>query len=63
MRALILFLAIASSVFFANYKFSQGVRIIAFSEEEKKSSAIFAFVMMVLIIVLWTVYFTCFSNV
>jgi hypothetical protein len=57
-KTIILFLAIATTVFSVNNKISKAVRVIAFSESESKSSAIINFVMMIVITVLWTIYFS-----
>ena len=46
LKAIITFLAVASTVFFVNDKFSKAVRVIAFSESESKNSAIYSFFMM-----------------
>jgi hypothetical protein len=54
----ILFIAIFSTIFFANYKFSKGIRIIAFQEEESVTEAVLSFLAMFVIIILWTVYFS-----
>ena len=45
LKAIITFLAVASTVFFVNDKFSKAVRVIAFSESESKNSAIYSFFM------------------
>ena len=60
METLVLFIAIAFTVFFINDKFSKAVRVIAFQEDETKKSAIISFLMMVVIIIAWTIYFSCF---
>ena len=60
MKFIILFLAILSSVFFLNYKYSKGIRIIAFNEQETPKEAVWAFVNMVLVAILWSVYFALF---
>ena len=60
LKTIILFTAIASSVFFINDKFSKAVRVIAFSEGETEKSAIYSFIMMMIIIISWTIYFSCF---
>ena len=60
LKALVLFIAIAFTVFFINDKFSKAVRVIAFNEDETKNSAIYSFVMMIVIIFAWTIYFSCF---
>ena len=58
MKFIVLFLAILSSVFFFNYKYSKGIRIMAFNEEESPKEATWAFVNMVVVAVLWSIYFT-----
>lgn len=60
MKALVLFIAIAFTVFFINDKFSKAVRVIAFNESETKNSAIISFLMMIVIIIAWTIYFSFF---
>jgi hypothetical protein len=60
LKAIITFLAVASTVFFVNDKFSKAVRVIAFSESESKNSAIYSFLMMCAVIILWTLYLTLF---
>lgn len=60
LKSLVLFIAIAFTVFFINDKFSKAVRVIAFNEDETKNSAIYSFVMMIVIIFAWTIYFSCF---
>lgn len=60
LKALVLFIAIAFTVFFINDKFSKAVRVIAFGEDETKNSAIYSFIMMIIIIFAWTIYFSCF---
>jgi hypothetical protein len=60
MKAFVLFVAIAFTVFFINDKFSKAVRVIAFNEDESKNGAIISFLMMIVIIVAWTVFFSFF---
>lgn len=60
MKTLVLFIAIAFTVFFLNDKFSTAVRVIAFRESESERNAIYSFIMMLIIIVSWTVYFSLF---
>lgn len=60
MKTFVLFIAIAFTVFFINDKFSKAVRVIAFSEGESKNSAIISFLMMIVIIIAWTIFFSCF---
>lgn len=59
-KLLVSFVAVASTVFFINDKFSKAVRVIAFSESESEKSAIFSFIMMCIIILSWTVYIAYF---
>lgn len=59
-KAVILLLAISSTVFFINYKFSEAVRVIAFKEDETKKSAILSFLTMIIVIISWTLYFSLF---
>lgn len=56
----IIFVAILTSVIFANYKFSKAVRIIAFSELEEPKEAKIAIVTMFIAIISWALYFTLF---
>jgi hypothetical protein len=60
METLILFIAIASTVYFLNDKFSKAVRVIAFKESEDEKGAKISFCLMILIIIVWTVYFSLF---
>lgn len=60
MKIFVLFIAIAFTVFFINDKFSKAVRVIAFNEGETKNSAIYSFIMMIIIIIAWTIYFSFF---
>jgi len=60
MKTFTLFIAIAFTVFFINDKFSKAVRVIAFNEDETKNSAIYSFIMMIIIIISWTIYFSFF---
>jgi len=60
MKLLLSFIAIASTVFFLNYKFTKAVRIIAFGEEETKSEARLLMSIMLIIIVSWTLYLSLF---
>lgn len=60
MKTFVLFIAIAFTVFFINDKFSKAVRVIAFSEDEDKHGAIVSFIMMMVIIIAWTIYFSAF---
>lgn len=54
----LLFIAIASTVYFLNWKFSSAVRIIAFGENEPKIEALASFVLMWIVIISWTIYFS-----
>ena len=60
MKTFVLFIAIAFTVFFINDKFSKAVRVIAFNEDESKRGAIISFLMMIVIIVAWTIFFSFF---
>ena len=60
MKTFVLFIAIAFTVFFINDKFSKAVRVIAFNEDESKNGAVISFLMMIVIIVAWTVFFSFF---
>lgn len=60
LKSIVLFIAIAFTVFFINDKFSKAVRVIAFQEDETKGSAIISFFMMIVIILAWTIYFSAF---
>jgi hypothetical protein len=60
MKTFVLFIAIAFTVFFINDKFSKAVRVIAFNEDESKNGAIISFLMMIVIIIAWTIFFSCF---
>lgn len=60
MKGLILFLAIASTAFFLNDKFSTAVRVIAFKEEESVKRAKGSFLLMIFIVIVWTLYFSIF---
>ena len=55
-----LFVTILCTLFFANYKYSTGVRVIAYQEEESVVEAIGSFVMMIAIAALWAFYFVIF---
>lgn len=55
LRFIILFCAILLTIIFANYKYSTAIRIIAFHEAESKTNAIYAFILMFVIALLWTI--------
>jgi hypothetical protein len=59
-RFLLILIAVASTVFFINYKYTKGIRIIAFGEEETTKEAKFQFFMMGVIIAAWTTYLLLF---
>lgn len=59
-KLIITFIAVATTVFFINDKFSKAIRVIAFSESESKNGAIYSFIMMCIIIIAWTLYLTLF---
>lgn len=56
MRLLTILIAVASTVYFVNYKYTKGIRIIAFGEEETKGEAKFQLFMMFVIIAAWVAY-------
>ena len=60
MKTLIAFIGIASTVFFVNYKYTKGIRIIAHQEEETIGEARFQMFMMCVIIAAWTAYVALF---
>jgi hypothetical protein len=41
-------------------KFSQAVRILAYGEVEPKKEALASFILMIVVAVLWTIYFSAF---
>lgn len=53
-------MTILCTLFFANYKYSTGIRVIAYQEEEKPVAAIASFVLMIAIAALWALYFVIF---
>lgn len=55
-KFLLTFIAVASTVFFINYKYTKGIRIMAYGEEETTKEAKFQMFMMGVIIVAWTIY-------
>jgi len=59
-KLIYLFVTILCTLFFANYKYSTGVRVIAYQEEEHPLEAIGSFVMMIVISALWAFYFVIF---
>lgn len=59
-RFLLILIAVASTVFFVNYKYTKGIRIIAYGEEETKGEAKFQMFMMGVIIAAWTTYLLLF---
>lgn len=56
-KAVVLFLAIFLTILFVNYKYSQGIRIMAYGEVEPKNEAIMAFILQIVVSFLWTLYF------
>lgn len=60
MKTFTLLIAIAFTVFFINDKFSKAVRVIAFNESETPRSGVISFIMMIIIIIAWTAYFSLF---
>ena len=57
MKTFIFFIALLITLFFVNDKFSKGVRVIAFNEDETKSGAIISFLLMILVAAAWTIFF------
>jgi hypothetical protein len=60
MKSLIMFIAITITLFFLNMKFSQAIRIMAYGEIEPKNEAVASFVLMIVVSILWTIYFSLF---
>lgn len=56
LKILIAFIAVLSTVFFINYKYTKGIRIIAYQEEETVKEAWFQMFVMAIIIISWTIY-------
>ena len=56
MKLLVILIAVASTIFFVNYKYTKGIRIIAYGEEETTKEAKFQMFMMGVIIAAWTMY-------
>ena len=56
MKLLVILIAVASTIFFVNYKYTKGIRIIAYGEEETTKEAKFQMFMMAVIIAAWTTY-------
>jgi hypothetical protein len=60
MKSIVLFISILASLFFCNMKFSQAIRILAYGEVEPKKEAVASFVLMIMVAILWTIYFSVF---
>ena len=60
MKTIILFLALLSSLYFVNYKYSTAIRIFAYNEEESEKNFAFSLICMCLMALFWTLYFECF---
>jgi len=60
MKIFVFFVALLLSIFFVNDKFSKGVRVIAFNEGESEHGAIVSFVLMVIVALAWTIFFSLF---
>lgn len=58
MKTFIFFIALLLSIYFVNDKFSKAVRVIAFNEDETKSGAIVSFILMIVVAIAWTIFFT-----
>ena len=55
-----LFITIFITMYFVIYKYSKGIRVIAFREEETTGEVILSFASMVIISALWAFYFVRF---
>ena len=60
MKTFVFFIALFITLLFVNNKFSTSVRVIAFSENETKLNAIASMVLMILVTIAWTVFFSMF---
>lgn len=59
-KFLVLLIAITSTAFFMNDKFSKAVRVIAFKEDEDEIGAKRSFILMLVISLSWSIYFAIF---
>ena len=60
MKGLVLFISLLSTLYFCNMKFSQAIRILAYGEVEPKKEAIASFILMIVVAIMWTIYFSVF---
>ena len=60
MKFLVLLIAIASTVSFINFKFSNAVRVLAFKEDESIEDAKISFITMIILIIAWAIFFSFF---
>lgn len=57
-KFIISFIAVLTLFLFCNYKFSQAVRIIAYSEEEQPQEAFYAMICLLISAFFWALYMT-----
>ncbi len=57
-KILFFFISLLLTAIFLNMKFSQSVRILAYGEVEPKKEAIISFVLMIVIVVFWTIFYS-----
>lgn len=56
-RFILLLICIWSTVWTINYKYTTAIKLFKFNEEEEKKNAIFALVVLHIVIISWTTYF------
>lgn len=57
-KILVFFISLLLTAIFLNMKFSQSVRILAYGEVEPKKEAIISFVLMIVIVIFWTIFYS-----
>ena len=57
MKTLVFFIALLLSIYFVNDKYSKGVRVAAFGEDETQRGAIISFILMIAVSIAWTIFF------
>ena len=57
MKTLVFFIALLLSIYFVNDKYSKGVRVVAFGEDETQRGAIISFILMIAVAIAWTIFF------
>lgn len=60
-KIIIFFLALSSTAWFLNAKFSQAVRVIAFQEQEPKNEAIANIILLFVCVCFWVAFYTIIS--